>query len=167
MILVDFPSGGCVDDVVNSRTNHQINKSTNHQIVHFSARVCYIIRRTVFNMQVCLNHNCRYEHNQFERRDEKSIHQRQFFKIQTVFIFKRFSKTVKESYLQLLLNILYCTQNCKFYQFLETKICFVKKKLFNIFLSLCIYFVPKSLIMILENHSLKSFRTTCSVIQCT
>ena len=42
---------------------------------------------------------------------------------------------------------------------LETKICFVKKKLFNMFLGLCIYFVQKSVKMILENHLLKSFWT--------
>ena len=39
MILVDFPSGGCVDDVVNNRANHQF---TSVIVVHFmnSARVC-------------------------------------------------------------------------------------------------------------------------------
>ena len=67
---------------------------------------------------------------------------------------------IKESYLQFLLDILYCTQNDKFCCFLETKICFVKKKLFNIFLGLRIYFVQKSVKMILEDHSLKSFWTT-------
>ena len=66
---------------------------------------------------------------------------------------------VKESYLQFLLDILYCTQNDKFCCFLETKICFVKKKLFNIFLSLCIHFVQKSVKMILENNSSKTFWT--------
>ena len=66
--------------------------------------------------------------------------------------------------LQLLLNILCCTQNCKFYFFLETKISFVKKKkIFNIFLGLCIYFVQKSLKMILENPLLKSFWTALSL----
>ena len=49
MILVYFPSGGCVDDVVNNQTNHQF---TSIIVVYFmnSARVCWIIRRTVFNM---------------------------------------------------------------------------------------------------------------------
>ena len=37
---------------------------------------------------------------------------------------------VKKSHLQLLLDILYCTQNYKFYYFLETD---CEKKLFNIF----------------------------------
>ena len=71
MIPVYFPSGGCVDNVVNNSII----------VVHFmnSARVCWIIRRTVFNMNVCLNHSWRYEHNQFERRDEKPRHQRQLF----------------------------------------------------------------------------------------
>ena len=65
MILVYFLSGGCVDDVVNHQTNHQFPSII---VVHFmnSARVCCIIRKTVFNMNVCLNHSLRYEHNQFE-----------------------------------------------------------------------------------------------------
>ena len=71
MILVYFASGGCVDDVVNNRTNHQF---TSAKVVHFmnSARVCWIIKRTVFNVYVCLNQSWRYEPNQFVRRDEKS-----------------------------------------------------------------------------------------------
>ena len=70
MILVYFASGGCVDDVVNNRTYHT---STSATVVHFmnSARACWIIRRTVFNVYICLNHGWRYEQNQFERRDEK------------------------------------------------------------------------------------------------
>ena len=49
MILVYFPLGGCADDVVNNQTNHQFASII---VVHFmnSARVCWIIRRTVFNM---------------------------------------------------------------------------------------------------------------------
>ena len=39
MILVYFPSGGCVDDVVNNQTNRQF---TSFILEHFmnSARVC-------------------------------------------------------------------------------------------------------------------------------
>ena len=90
MILVYFPSGGCVDDVVNNQTNHQF---TSVIVVHFmnSARVCWVIRRTVFNMYVRLNHSWRYEHNQFERRDEKARHQWQFFQNLDNFIFRCFS----------------------------------------------------------------------------
>ena len=73
MILAYFPSGGCVDDVVNNRTNHQFISVI---VVHFSARMCWIIRRIVFNVYVCLNHSGRYEHNQSERRDEKPRHRR-------------------------------------------------------------------------------------------
>ena len=75
MILVYFPLGGCVNDV-NNQTNHQF---TSVIVLHFSARVCWIIRKTVFNVYVCLNYSCRYEHNQFERHDEKPRYQRQFF----------------------------------------------------------------------------------------
>ena len=78
MILVYFPSGGCVNNVVNNRTNHQF---TSVIVVHFSARVCWIIRRTVFNVYVRLTHSWRHEHDQFERRDKKPRHQRQFFKV--------------------------------------------------------------------------------------
>ena len=80
MILVYFPSGGCVDDVDNNRTNHQFYSVIPAHVLN-SARVCWIIRRTVFNMDDCLNHSWRYKHkhNQFERRNEKPRHQRQFF----------------------------------------------------------------------------------------
>ena len=44
MMLIYFPSGGCVDDVIN---NHRF---TSVIVVHFSARVCWIIKRTVFNV---------------------------------------------------------------------------------------------------------------------
>ena len=58
MILVYFPSGGCVTDVVNNQTNHQFTSSI---AIHFmnSTRVCWIIR-TVFNMNVYLKHSWRY-----------------------------------------------------------------------------------------------------------
>ena len=72
MILIYFPSGGCVDNVVNNRTNHQF---TSFIVGRFSARVCWIIKRTVVNVYVCLNQSWRYEHKQFERHDEKPIHQ--------------------------------------------------------------------------------------------
>ena len=76
--MVYFSAGGCVDDNVNNRTNHQFTSSI---VVHFmnSTRVCLVIKRTVLNMYLCLNHSWRYEHNQFERRDEKPRHQKQLF----------------------------------------------------------------------------------------
>ena len=78
MILAYFASGGCVDDVVNNRTNQQFASAI---VVHFmnSARVCWIMKGAVFNVYVCLNHSWRYECNQFKRRDEKPRQQRQFF----------------------------------------------------------------------------------------
>ena len=78
MILVYFPSGGCVDDVVNNRVNHQF---TSNIVVYFmnSERMCWIIRRTAFNVYTCLNHSLRYGDNKFEKRDEKPIHERHFF----------------------------------------------------------------------------------------
>ena len=60
MILVYLPSGGCVDDIVNNQRNHQFISII---VLHFvnSARVCWITRRTTFNMYVCLNHSSRGE----------------------------------------------------------------------------------------------------------
>ena len=117
-ILIYFASGGCVDDYVNNRINHQFTSSI---VIHFmnSARVCWIIKRTVFNVYVFLNHSWKYEHNQSEDVMKHQDIKDSFFKIQAIFILS--------VYLQHLLNILYCTQNCKFYYFLETKICFVEK----------------------------------------
>ena len=50
-------------------------------VVHLmnSARVFWIFKKTVFIVYVCLRHSWRYKHNQFEKRDEKPRHQRQFF----------------------------------------------------------------------------------------
>ena len=50
MMLIYFASDGCIDDVVNNRTSHQFT------LVYFmnSARVCWTIRRTVFNVYFCL-----------------------------------------------------------------------------------------------------------------
>ena len=63
------------------------------------ARVCWIIRRTVFNMYVCLNHSWQYEHNQFERCDEKPRHQRQFFQNLDNFYIWMFFVNVKRALL--------------------------------------------------------------------
>ena len=78
MILVCSASGGCVDHVINNRINHQFTLARN---VHFmnSARVCWIIKRTIFNMYVCINYSWRYECSQLERCNEKPRHQKQFF----------------------------------------------------------------------------------------
>ena len=51
IILVYFLSGGCVDDVVKNQTNHKFTS------VMKSARVCWTIGRTVFNVYVYLNRN--------------------------------------------------------------------------------------------------------------
>ena len=65
MILVYFPSGGCVDDVVNNRANYQL---TSVIVIHVmnSAGVCWIIRRTFLNAYICLKHSRRYKCNQTE-----------------------------------------------------------------------------------------------------
>ena len=52
MMLVYFPLGGCIDDVVNNRLNYQF---TSVIVIHFinGTEVCLIIRRTVFNLYIC------------------------------------------------------------------------------------------------------------------
>ena len=56
MILIYFPSDGCVDDAVNNQTNYQF---TSVIVIHFTngAGVCSIIRRTVFNLCIYLSHS--------------------------------------------------------------------------------------------------------------
>ena len=56
MILIYFPSGGCVNDVVNNQTNHQFTLIIAEHFMN-SARVCWIIRRTAFDVYICLNHS--------------------------------------------------------------------------------------------------------------
>ena len=54
-MLVSFPLGGCVDDVNNNQTSHPFTSIT---VIHFmnDAGVCWVIRRTVFNVDISLNH---------------------------------------------------------------------------------------------------------------
>ena len=60
MILVNFPSGGSVVDVVNNQTNH--HSGTFHE----ERKSVLDYRATAFNVYVCLNQSWRYEHNQYE-----------------------------------------------------------------------------------------------------
>ena len=55
-MLVSYPSGGCVDDVVNNQTNYQF---TSVILIHFmyGAGMCWSII-VVFNVYTCLNHSC-------------------------------------------------------------------------------------------------------------
>ena len=140
MILVYFASGECINDVANNRTNHQFTSAI---VVYFMNRtkVGWIIKRTIFTVYVCLNHSWRYEHNQFERRDEKPRHQRQSF-----------SKVRQFLYLSVYLSASFIKYTVSFTTFQR-----LKSVLFNVILGLCIYFVQNSVKIILENHLLKSF----------
>ena len=66
-------------EIISAHTKSSVFFSHSRTFMN-SARVCWIIKRTVFNVCVCLNHSWRYEHNQFKRCDEKPRHQRQFFR---------------------------------------------------------------------------------------
>ena len=54
--LVSFLSGGCADDVVNNRTYYQLTLVI---VIHFmnGTGICWIIRRAIFNVWICLNHS--------------------------------------------------------------------------------------------------------------
>ena len=56
-----------------------------------SVRVRWVIRKTVFNVYLCLNDSWNYEHNQFERRDKNQDTKGSFLKIYTIFILTSFS----------------------------------------------------------------------------
>ena len=121
---------------------------------------CWVIRRTGFNVHICLNHNSRYRQNKLEKCCEKPKIKRQFFQNLDNFHIYVFSLTAKVPYLQLLLNILYqsfiaiVTEVVTFLLFLRDYNLFCNKKLFNFCLALCIYFLQKPVKMILKNHSL-------------
>ena len=40
---------------------------------------CWFIRRTAFDVYICLNHSLRYKHNKLEKCLEKPRHQKVFF----------------------------------------------------------------------------------------
>ena len=55
MILVYFPSGGCVDDVVNNQKKYPFTSVIVIRFINGTV-VCWINRRTSFNVYICLNH---------------------------------------------------------------------------------------------------------------
>ena len=54
IILVSFPSGGSVNDIDNNQANYQFTSVID---MHNGAGVCWFIRKTVFNVYICLNHS--------------------------------------------------------------------------------------------------------------
>ena len=108
------------------------------KVVHSmnNTRVCWIVKRTVFIVYVCLSHSWRCKHNQFEKRDEKPRHQRQFFSKFRQHLYVYIVNSERDLFVPFIKYTLskfysHCTQNCKFLEtkdsFLETKICFMKK----------------------------------------
>ena len=62
MILVSFPSGGCIDEAVKNRQGYKYFYFFWYRILTvFSFMnvegICSIIRRTTFNVRICLNHS--------------------------------------------------------------------------------------------------------------
>ena len=95
---------------------------------------CVGVSEEVFNVYIFLNHSRRYKKKQIERCSEKSRHQRQYFQnLDNFYMFfvngKNVSLVASVKYTLSKLHSYY-TQNCKFYYFLEIRICFVKKKCF-------------------------------------
>ena len=56
MILVYFLSGECSNDVADNRQNYQFTSVIIIDLMN-GAGVCCLIRRTVFNFCICLNHS--------------------------------------------------------------------------------------------------------------
>ena len=54
IILVSFPLGRCVDNIVNNRANYQFTSVIVKNFMN-GIGVCWIIGETVFNVYVCLN----------------------------------------------------------------------------------------------------------------
>ena len=78
MILVSFPSGGRVDDVINNQTNYQFTSIT---VIHFmnGAGVCWIIRRTVFNAYISLSNSYDISRTKLKGVKENQNIKREFF----------------------------------------------------------------------------------------
>ena len=120
---------------------------------------CSVIRRTVFNVYICLNHISRYKHNKLEMCHEKPRHQKAVFskfrQFSYLSVFRERRKCLTCTFVKYALSKLYSysNQNVIFTTFRDY-ILFCNKKLFNIFLGLCYYFLLKPVKMILENHSL-------------
>ena len=142
IILVSFPLGRCVDNIVNNRANYQFTSVIVKNFMN-GIGVCWIIGKTVFNVYVCLNPSQRYKHYQIERRDEKPRHQRQFLQNQC------FSYTAaKVPYLWLLLNILYqngiaIVLKTEYLPLFRDQNLFCDKIFFNIF-QVCIFILSKN-----------------------
>ena len=91
----------------------------------------WVIRRTVFNVYICLKHSSRYKHSKTERCDEKPRHQKAVFskfrQFSHLMFFVQGESALLVAFVKYTLSKLYshCTQNCNFYYFLGTIICFV------------------------------------------
>ena len=95
---------------------------------------CFVIRRTVFNMHICLINSSRYKHNKLEKCHGKPRHQiggfskfRQFSYLSA--FHERGKSALIVAFVKHTLSKLYshCNQNCNFHYFLEGVICFVTK----------------------------------------
>ena len=121
-------------EIISAHTKSSVYFSHSRTFMN-SARVCWIIKRTVFNVQICLTTVGDMNTTNF-----KGLMKNQDIKGS----FSKFRQFLYLSvYLQLLLNMLYCTQNCKFYYFLETKICFAKKNC-SISSQACVFILSKN-----------------------
>ena len=85
------------------------------------------------NVYICLNHSSRYKHNKLEKchkksRDQKAVFSK-FRQFSYLIVFRERRKCLTCTFSQYTLSKLYshCNQNCNFYYFLGTIICFVTK----------------------------------------
>ena len=113
----------------------------------------WIITKTVINVYICW----RYKQNQTERHDEKPRHQKAVFWKFRQFLYLNFFLNSKSAFVAFVKYTLlklysYCTQNCNFHYFLDTRICFMTK-IVQYLLRFCVSIFPK----ISKNDYRKSF----------
>ena len=155
---VSSTSGGYVDDVVNSLTNYQFT-SVSHTFHEWG--------RSVLNYQNCFKCVHLFKPKTVEYINTTKLKgvmqtqdiKRQFFETLDNFYIQVFFVNGKSAFfvdfVKYALSRIYshCSQNCNFYYFLETRICFVTKSC-SISSKVCVYiFFPE----ISKNDSRKSF----------
>ena len=79
MILISFPLGGCVDDVVNIQTNYQFTPVIVINIMNGAGACVLGYTKNCFYCVHLLNHSSRYKNNKLSKCHEKQRHQKAVF----------------------------------------------------------------------------------------
>ena len=116
--------------------------SHSHTFYDWCRSACWIIRKTVFHLNICLNHSSRYKQNKIESCDQKLRHWKavssKFIQFLYLSVFRERPKCLTWRfcdffYCNILLLVTlskiysHCTEKWYFYYFLGTRVCFVTK----------------------------------------